>query len=168
VMATGKSRGPWVQDVRRELGFKNPGYSLNGTYVYIYIYIYMCIYVYIYKYIYISAVRTRCHERCLQSQRFVGICAYTGVYVCCNRVLLRVAACCVVRVYCKCAYVGQHTWVCMSAAAVCCTVLHRVAPCCTVLHRVAVCIASAYVCRGIQRCVCVCMCVCMCAAARVL
>ena len=35
VMATGKSRGPWVQDVRRQLGFTGAGYSLNGPGVFI-------------------------------------------------------------------------------------------------------------------------------------
>jgi len=35
VMATGKSRGPWVQDVRRQLGFTGSGYSLNGPGVFI-------------------------------------------------------------------------------------------------------------------------------------
>ena len=35
VMATGKSRGPWVQDVRRQLGFTGGGYSLNGPGVFI-------------------------------------------------------------------------------------------------------------------------------------
>ena len=35
VMATGKSRGPWVHELRRELGFTGPGYSLNGPGVFI-------------------------------------------------------------------------------------------------------------------------------------
>jgi len=36
VMATGKSRGPWVQEVRQQLGYTDPsGYSLNGPGVFI-------------------------------------------------------------------------------------------------------------------------------------
>jgi hydroxymethylpyrimidine pyrophosphatase-like HAD family hydrolase len=36
VMATGKSRGPWVQEVRQQLGCTDPtGYSLNGPGVFI-------------------------------------------------------------------------------------------------------------------------------------
>ena len=35
VMATGKSRGPWVQDLRRELGIVEKGYGLNGPGVFI-------------------------------------------------------------------------------------------------------------------------------------
>lgn len=35
VMATGKSRGPWVQEIRHELGFTSNGYSLNGPGVFI-------------------------------------------------------------------------------------------------------------------------------------
>ena len=35
VMATGKSRGPWVQEVRQQLGYMDRGYSLNGPGVFI-------------------------------------------------------------------------------------------------------------------------------------
>jgi len=35
IMATGKSRGPWVQELRRQLGFNAAGYSLNGPGVFI-------------------------------------------------------------------------------------------------------------------------------------
>jgi len=35
VMATGKSRGPWVQDVRASLGLPGDGWSLNGPGVFI-------------------------------------------------------------------------------------------------------------------------------------
>ena len=35
IMATGKSRGPWVQELRRQLGFNSAGYSLNGPGVFI-------------------------------------------------------------------------------------------------------------------------------------
>ena len=35
VMATGKSRGPWIHELRRELGVESPGYGLNGPAVFI-------------------------------------------------------------------------------------------------------------------------------------
>ena len=35
VMATGKSRGPWIHELRRELGLESPGYGLNGPAVFI-------------------------------------------------------------------------------------------------------------------------------------
>ena len=35
IMATGKSRGPWVKDLRESLGLKTNGWNLNGPSVFI-------------------------------------------------------------------------------------------------------------------------------------